>query len=48
MYSDNKINLLHLMLPKTSVYLKSYDGRTEWMYLLAEYDDLLKIYNNFI
>ena len=33
------------MLPKTSVYVKSYDGKTKWMYFLIEDDDLLKIYN---
>ena len=32
------------MLPKTSVYIKSYDGQTKWMYFLIEDDDLnLKI-----
>ena len=33
------------MLPKTSVYVKSYDGKTKWMYFLIEDDDLLKKYN---
>ena len=28
------------MLPKTSAYLKSYDGQTKWIYLLIENDDL--------
>ena len=29
---DNlKIKLLHIMLPKTSVYVKSYDGETKCM-----------------
>ena len=32
------------MLPKTST-LKSYDGRTKWMYFLIEDDDLLEKYN---
>ena len=26
----------HIMLPKTSVYVKSYDGQTKWMYFLIE------------
>ena len=26
LYGDYKINLLHLMLPKTSKYVKSFDG----------------------
>ena len=33
------------MLPKTSAYVKSYDGQTKWMYFLTEDDDLLKKYN---
>ena len=33
------------MLPKTSAYVKSYDGQTKWMYFLIENDDLLEIYN---
>ena len=30
------------MLPKTSAYVKSYDGQTKWMYFLIEDDDLLE------
>ena len=33
------------MLPKTSAYVKSYDGRTKWMYFLIEDDDFLEKYN---
>ena len=33
------------MLPKTSAYVKGYDGKTKWMYFLIEDDDLLKKYN---
>ena len=29
------------MLPKTSTYVKNYDGQNKWMYLLIEADDLL-------
>ena len=32
------------MLPKTSAYVKSYDGKTKWMYFLIEDDDLLEKY----
>ena len=32
------------MLPKTSTYVKSYDGHTKWMYFLIEDDDLLVKY----
>ena len=34
------------MLPKTSGYVKSYDGQTKWMYFLVEDHDLLEKYNN--
>ena len=44
-FSDNyKIKPLH-KLPKTSAYVKSYDGPTKWMYFLIKDDDLLKKYN---
>ena len=33
------------MLPKTSAYVKSYDGQTKWMYFLIKDDDLLEKYN---
>ena len=33
------------MLPKTSAYVKRYDGQTKWMYFLIEDDDLLEKYN---
>ena len=33
------------MLPRTSAYIKSYDGQTKWMYFLIEDDDCLEKYN---
>ena len=33
------------MLPKTSTYVKNYDGLTKWMYFLIKDDNLLKKYN---
>ena len=33
------------MLPKTSAYVKRYDGQTELMYFLIKDDDLLQKYN---
>ena len=42
---DHKVKPLHLMLPKTSVYVKSYEGQTKWMYFAIEDDDLLEKYN---
>ena len=34
------------MLPKTSAYVKSYDGQTKWMYFFIKDDDLLQKYNS--
>ena len=39
LYNGNKVKPLHIMLPKTSAYVKSYDGQTKWMYFFIEYDD---------
>ena len=33
------------MVPKTSTYVKGYDGQTKWMYFLIEDDDLKQKYN---
>ena len=33
------------MLPKTSGYVKSHDGKTKWMYFLIEDDDIVKKHN---
>ena len=41
-YHDHKVKPIHVMLPKTSGYVKRYDGQTKWMYFLIEDDDLLK------
>ena len=45
MYNDPKVKSLHIMLPETSAYVKSYDGQTKWMYFFIEDDDLLEKYN---
>ena len=29
LYNDQKVKLLQIMLPKTSAYVKSYDGQTK-------------------
>ena len=34
------------MLPKTSAYIKSYDGQTKRTYFLIKDGDLLKKYNS--
>ena len=41
-YNDHKVKPLHVMLPKTSAYVKRYDGQTKWMYFLIQDDDLLE------
>ena len=38
MCNDDKIKSLHIMLPKTSAYVKNYDGQTKWIYFLIEYN----------
>ena len=45
MYNDHKVKPLHIMLPKTSTHVKSYDGQTKWMYCLFEDGDLTEKYN---
>ena len=45
LYNDNKIKLLHIMLPKTSGFVKCYDGQTKRTYFLREDHDLLEKYN---
>ena len=32
LYNDNKVKPLHIMFPKTSASVKSYDGQTKWIY----------------
>ena len=41
---DDKVESLHIMLSKTSTYVKCYDGRTKWMHFLVEDYDLLEKY----
>ena len=45
LYNNHKVKPLHIMLPKTSAYVKSYDEQTKWMYFLIEDNDLLEKYN---
>ena len=47
LYNDHKVKPLLIMLPKTSEYVKSYDGQTKWMCFLIENDDLLEKYDTF-
>ena len=43
--NDHKVKPFHIMLPKTSAYVKRYDGQTRWIYFSTEDDDLLEKYN---
>ena len=45
MYNDHIVKPLHIIIPKTSAYVKSYGGQTKWMCFLIEDDDLLGKYN---
>ena len=42
---DYKVKPLQIMLPKTSAYVKNYNGQSKWMYFLIEDDELLEKYN---
>ena len=42
LYNCNKVKSLHIMLPKTSAYVKSYDGQTKWMTFLIKDDEWLE------
>ena len=44
-YNYHKVKTLHKVFPKTSAYVKSYDGQTKCMCFLIEDDDLLEKYN---
>ena len=43
LYNDHRVKPLHTMLPKTSAYVKSYDGQKNKF--LIPNDDLLEKYN---
>ena len=45
LYNDHRVKPLNILLPKTSAYVKRYDGQTKWMYCLVEDEDLLEKYN---
>ena len=44
LYNDHKVKPFHIILPKTSAFVKNYDGQTKWMYFFIEDDDLLEKY----
>ena len=39
--NNDKVKPMYIMLPKTSAYVRSYDGKIKWMYFLIK-DDLNK------
>ena len=39
LYNGNKVKPLNVILPKTSAYIKSYDGQTKRMYFFIRNDD---------
>ena len=45
MCDDYKVKPLNIMLPKTTAYIKRYDGKIKWMYSLINNDDWLEKYN---
>ena len=45
LYNGSKGKSLHIMLLKTSTYVKHFDGQTKWMYSLIKDDRLLGKYN---
>ena len=45
LYNDDKVRSLHIILPKISAYVKSYDGQTKRMYFLIKDDDSREKYS---
>ena len=45
LYNESKVKPLHITIPKTSAFVKSYDGQTKWMCFVIEDDELLEKYN---
>ena len=45
MYDDYKIKPLHIMLPKTSPYVKGCNGKTKWICFAIKDDFFLEKYN---
>ena len=42
LYNNHKVMPLHIMLPKKSAYVKSYDGENKWMYFWIEDDNVIE------
>ena len=39
LYDDYKIESLHIIFQKATIFVNNYDGQTKWMYFLIEGDD---------
>ena len=44
LYGGSNVRPLNVILPRTSSYVKSYDGQTKYIYFLIEDGDLLGKY----
>ena len=49
-YRDDyhEIKLLHIIVSRTSTYVKIYDGETKWMYFSTEDNELLESYKGIL
>ena len=45
LYDGSNVRPLNVILPRTSTYVKSYDGQAKYIYFLIEDGDLLGKYN---
>ena len=45
LYDYYNVKPLHMMLPKMTAYVKSYDGQTKWMCYFIEDDCLFEKHN---
>ena len=43
---EKKIKPFSIILPKRNAYIKSYDGKTKWMYFLFEDEEFLRKCND--
>ena len=41
LYDDHKVKPLHIMLPRSSTFVKGYDRQTRWMYFFIKHDEYL-------
>ena len=44
-FDEKSYKYFVIMLPKTTAYVRRYDGQTKWMYFLIEDDNLLEKIN---